>query len=236
MRISRFLISLGGLGMPVVCLAAIAGMAAMPAMATMAATSPATAHAADARGPYEKLLEQARRGDSGLDFTALRMAWAARQVELAQLNAVDADLRKKMFAALHEDQWAAVIELGNQVLAQNYLDIDAHMFVAFAYEKSHQPDKAAPHRTMGDGLMHSILASGNGRSFATAFVVVSVDEEYSVLRHYRLASQKQDLVTDGGHSYDVLTAQPHDSQDEATVYFNIDKVTAIESAALLPKH
>ena len=225
------MISPGGLGM------AIAFLAAMAATSALSAAMPGTAQAAtDARGPYEKLLEQARRGDSGLDFTALRMAWAARQTELAQLNAADPDLRKKMFAALHEDRWAAVIELGNQVLAQNYLDIDAHMFVAFACEKSHQPEKAAPHRTMADGLMHSILASGDGRSFATAFVVVSVDEEYAVLRHYRLASQKQDLVTDNGHSYDVLTAQPHDSQDEATVYFNIDKVVAIESAALRPSH
>ncbi len=175
------------------------------------------------------MLDKARRGDPGVDFTALRMAWAAR---LAKASSADPELRKKLRDALHDDRWAAVIETGNQVLAQNYLDIDAHMFVAFAYEQSHQPEKAAPHRVVGDGLMKSILASGNGRSFETAFVVISVDEEYSVLRHYRLAPDKQDLVHSGGHSYDVLTARTRDTHDEATVYFNIDKVVAIEDAQL----
>jgi Domain of unknown function (DUF4919) len=197
-------------------------------MAVLGALAPRAGYPAAAKPTYESLLEKARRGDPGLDLTALRMAWADR---LAEARAADPELRKKMFAALHQDQWPAVIETGNQVLAQNYLDIDAHMFVAFAYEKTHEPEKAALHRTMGNGLMKSILASGDGRSFKTAFVVISVEEEYSVLKHYRLQSDKQDLVTAEGHSYDVLTAKT-DQHEQATVYFNIDKVVAIENAQL----
>ena len=199
-------------------------------MAVLGAAAPraGTPAPAAAQPTYESLLEKARKGDPGLDFTALRMASAAR---LAKASAADPELRKKMFEALRKDQLAAVIDIGNQVLAQNYLDIDAHMFVASAYEKNHEPEKAAPHRTMGNGLMKSILASGDGRSFKTAFVVISVEEEYSVLKHYRLRSDKQDLVTADGHSYDVLTAQT-DKHEEATVYFNIDKVVAIEDAHL----
>jgi hypothetical protein len=197
-------------------------------MVVLGALAPRGAYPATAQPTYESLLEKARRGDPGLDLTALRMASAAR---LAESKAADPELRKKMFEALHQDQWAAVIETANQVLAQNYLDIDAHMFVAAAYEKTHQPEKAALHRTMGNGLMKSILASGDGRSFKTAFVVISVEEEYSVLHHYRLHSDKQDLVTGEGHSYDVLTAENED-HEKATVYFNIDKVVAIENAQL----
>ncbi len=50
-----------------------------------------------------------------------------------------------------------------------------------------------------------------------------------MLKHYRLRSDKQDLVGEG-HSYDVLTAET-DQHEQATVYFNIDKVVAIENAA-----
>jgi hypothetical protein len=195
----------------------------------LGALAPRAAHPATAQPTYQSLLERARRGDPELDFTAFRMASADR---LAKADAADPKLRKKMFDALHNDQWAAVIETGNQVLAQNFLDIDAHMFVAQAYEKSGEPEKAKLHRTMGNGLIKSILASGNGRSLETAFVVISVDEEYAVLKHYRLRSEKQALVHAGEHSYDVLTAQTGDTHQEATVYFNIDKVVAIESAQL----
>jgi hypothetical protein len=200
-------------------------------MVVLGAVAPRSAPAATAQPTYESLLEKARRGDPGLDYTALRMAAADHLAKLGKIYAADPELRQKMRAALHDDQWAAVIEIGNQVLAQNFLDVDAHMFVAFAYEKSHQQDKAAPHRAVGDGLMKSILASGNGRSFETAFVVISVDEEYAVLKHYRLTPGKQDLVSAGGHHYDVLGAQT-DAHEDATVYFNIDKVVAIEDAHL----
>jgi hypothetical protein len=198
-------------------------------MVVLGALAPGAAYPAAPQPTWESLLAMAQRGDPGIDFTALRMAYAAR---LAKSVAADPELRKKMFAALHKDQWAAVIELGNQVLAQNYLDIDAQMFVAYAYEKSHQPEKAALHRTMGNGLMKSILASGNGRTLETAFVVISVEEEYAVLKHYGLVSGNQELVTGNGHSYDVLTAQTGDTHEKATVYFNIDKVVAIEDAQL----
>jgi hypothetical protein len=198
-------------------------------MVVLGTLAPRAAYPGAAPPTYESLLEKAQRGDPGLDFTALRMASADR---LAKATAADPELRKKMFDALHQDRWAAVIEIGNQVLAQNYLDIDAHMFVAFAYEKSHQPEKAAPHRTLGNGLMKSILASGDGRTVKTAFVVISVEEEYAVLRHYRLAPGEQSLATADGHSYDVLTARTSDTHEEATVFFNIDKVVAIEAAHL----
>jgi hypothetical protein len=197
-------------------------------MVVLGTLAPRAAYPGPAQPAYESLLERAQRGDPGLDFTALRMASAAR---LAKASAADPELRKKMFEALHQDQWAAVIETGNQVLAQNYVDIDAHMFVAYAHEKSHEPEKAALHRTVGNGLMRSILASGDGRTPKTAFVVVSVEEEYAVLRHHRLTPGEQTLATTEGHSYDVLTAQT-DTHEEATVFFNIDKVVAIENAHL----
>ena len=38
-------------------------------------------------------------------------------------------------------------------------------------------------------------------------------------------------MTAEGHSYDVLTAET-DQHEKATVYFNIDKVAAIEDAQL----
>jgi hypothetical protein len=38
-------------------------------------------------------------------------------------------------------------------------------------------------------------------------------------------------VTGEGHTYDVLTAENED-HEKATVYFNIDKVVAIENAQL----
>ena len=96
---------------------------------------------------YKVLLERVKQGDAKIDFTALRMAWAAAP----DTESTDPALRKKMSAALHEHQWPTLLELGNQVFAMNYLDINAHMFVGMAYEKTGKPEQAAFHRAVGEG-------------------------------------------------------------------------------------
>ncbi len=94
--------------------------------------------------------------------------------------------------------------------------------------------KAAAHRAAGDiaqadetrqrwmALMDSILESGDGRSFETAFQVISVDEEYAVLGIFRLEMENQRLIEHEGHQYDVLEARSPKSGNTLTIYFNID--------------
>jgi hypothetical protein len=191
-------------------------------------TPEAAEAAAGAQATYASMVQKVKQGDTGVDFTALRMAYDAQSTS----SGADSKLRATMFAALHRDDWPAVITSAGAVLENDYLDIDAHMFAGLAYEKTNQPEKAAFHRAVGNGLLRSILASGDGRTPATAFVVISVDEEYSVLRHYGLHSDEQSLVESGGHSYDVLTADDGKTAEKATVVFLVDRPMAKIDARL----
>ncbi len=65
------------------------------------------------------------------------------------------------------------------------------------------------------GLVESVLASGDGKSPQTAFTVISVGEEYAILRALNLRVESQALIE--GH-IDALTVEGE--HGESTIYFN----------------
>lgn len=73
------------------------------------------------------------------------------------------------------------------------------------------------------GLFSSVLKSGNGMSPETAFVVIAVDEEYSVLETASLTPVKQALVNHGGSVFDRFEVKLPDSDQTVTLFFNFDR-------------
>lgn len=170
---------------------------------------------------YETLLEKVKKQDSSVDFTALRMASADRPFKKGQT--ADPDLRKKLFPALGEKNYDQAIEIAGKVLAKNYLDIDAHIVSALAYEEKHDAEQEKLHNFVAEGLCRSILASGDGQTLETAYVVISVEEEYTILRVLGWRLKEQTLLGSGGHHYDRMDVFNPKTQQKATVYFNIDR-------------
>ena len=78
------------------------------------------------------------------------------------------------------------------------------------------------------GIVNSIFISGDGHSPKTAMRVISIDEEYAIVRDFLgLRPVAQALISHNGHSYDVLTIRDprkSDTDEENTfkLYFNVD--------------
>lgn len=174
---------------------------------------------------YESLLEKVKKQDPGVDFTALRMAYADRPFKKGE--GADPDLRKQLFPALGESNDKA-IEIADKVLAKNYLDIDAHIVSALAYKAKHDAEQEKLHNFVAEGLCRSILASGDGQTLETAYVVISVDEEYTILRVLGWHLKEQTLLEGGGHHYDKMDVFNPKTQQQTTLYFNIDRPYAAE--------
>ena len=174
---------------------------------------------------YESLLEKVKRQDPSVDFTALRMAYADRPFKKGET--ADSDLRKQLFPALGKSNDQA-IEIADKVLAKNYLDIDAHIVSALAYKEKHDAEHEKLHNFVAEGLCRSILASGDGQALETAYVVISVEEEYTILRVLGWHLKEQALLGAGGHHYDKMDVFNPKTQQQATVYFNIDRPYAAE--------
>ena len=122
--------------------------------------------------------------------------------------------------------------LAGKVLASNYLDIDAHIVSALAYKEKHDAEREKLHNFVGEGLCRSILASGDGQTLETAYVVISVEEEYTILRVLGWRLKMQALLESDDHHFDKMIVFNPKTQQQAAVYFNIDRPHAAEIKAL----
>lgn len=170
---------------------------------------------------YESLLEQVRKGDPAADFTALRLAYADNPPKDAA--GADPDVTRSMFSAIREKKYGKAIEHAEKILKGKFVDINAHLVASAAYKEKGDAEKEKFHRYVAEGLIKSILSSGDGKSQETAFTVISTDEEYVILRVYGLTPGSQSLLSANGHHYDRLDATNSKTNEKVTLYFNIDR-------------
>jgi Domain of unknown function (DUF4919) len=127
-----------------------------------------------------------------------------------------------MFTAMQEKRYEKAIEYAEKVMKAKFVDINAHLIASAAYKEMGNTEKGKFHRYVADGLIKSILSSGDGKSQETAFKVISTDEEYVILRVYGLIPQSQSLLSANGHYYDRLDAVNRETNEKVSLYFNID--------------
>lgn len=147
-----------------------------------------------------------------VDFTDLRTKYGERD-DYAAVCEADRPLRELYDAASRED-WETVLDLSGPWLVDCPVDIDAHFLRSIACGETGRAIDANHHAIWFRGLVDSVLASGSGEP-DDPYVVISVAEEYAVLRALRLQHEEQRLVAGG---IDAITARDADGES-VTLYF-----------------
>ncbi len=153
--------------------------------------------------------------------TADRLAYAAS----AGYNPYDSasrDSTKTAGEALEKNDFTGAIAAAGDGLKHSPYDIELLIILASAQRGAGDTAKADATRTQWISLIDSILGSGDGRSYETAFRVIDVREEYAVLRILRLQPGEQFLEEHNGSQFDVLKATAPGSDQPVELYFNID--------------
>lgn len=177
---------------------------------------------------YEELVGYAKGGDipEGLDPRQLRLKYAespsydpeAGSSEISEMN-----------QKLADKDYDATLQIASDILAKQYVNIDAHRVMAEVYEEwSHDSDQykarffsgaAKLHHLIALGLTRSIYASAGdgknpkcqysygescGTSIGTALKLISQQEEDALARGEGMQLVKRSSMKEGGHSYDVV--------------------------------
>jgi hypothetical protein len=91
-------------------------------------------------------------------------------------------------------------------------------------------------RAKAQGLMQSILSSGDGQSPASAYHVINVIEEYEVLAELKLKRISQTVLEVQDRTYDVLVCKTK-GRRKLTLYFDINrfyKSSAVQEIPMPP--
>lgn len=176
--------------------------------------------AADQPSEYATLLASLKAGKTGIDYARLRLSYPDSPEYKAAKDTSDAE--KAMFEALNKKDYPTALKEAEEVLEIEYVNIDAHYVALVANREMGATEKSEFHRTIFRGLLNSIRNSGDGLSIEKAWVVITVHEEYVLLRALGYGPPEQSLMHKDGHSYDVMKVKSTKDGTEQTFYFNVD--------------
>jgi hypothetical protein len=175
---------------------------------------------------YAELLARVRRGQD-VDFLALRNAYA-QDPSYDPYGFRVASWVAEMYDAYNAGDCGTALARAQSILQLNFVHIDAHFASARCQERAGHEEAGRRSMALVRGLLGSVLKSGDGKTMETAFHVVTIAEEYSVLRAFRLVRQHQTLLRVNGRSYDRLDAKAQDGT-MVSIYFNVDRPVAAPS-------
>jgi hypothetical protein len=171
-------------------------------------------------GDYAKLLARLKGGDVGIDFKALRAAYASSPDYHPYGG--DAGARHAMISSFKAGRCGPALEAAGRVLDTDYLDLDAQYVSASCQATLGNAGKAAFHKAAFLGLLNAILSTGDGKSPASAYTVLAAPEEYTVTGYLGLRPTGQSLVRLGGHAFDRLDVTSQRPGGPSSLYFNVD--------------
>ncbi len=169
-------------------------------------------------GPtYEEMVARLKQGDLSVDFSDLRLKYAAS----ADYDPEEgSDEVGKMYEALNKKDFQGALDIAKGVLEKQYVNIDSHIVVSEAYEGLNNEAMSKLHHDIAMGLFRSILGSGNGASTESAYTVISVAEEYALMRAMGWRPQRQSYMHKGKRSYDQMDVLDTKDNSTLTVYFD----------------
>ncbi len=104
-------------------------------------------------------------------------------------------------------EYEATLSVGLRYLAENPVSLSGNIQVMLAYQYLADSQAAARYSMRTRQLVQAILCTGTGESPDSAFVVICIRDEYTILDIAGYAIKKQAAFSGkGGRHYDVLTA------------------------------
>jgi hypothetical protein len=187
----------------------VALLAAMPAFA------------AEPGKTYEQWVAMAEAGDPGVDYTALRQAYV-RSPAYDGYGSSWRDAKTEFIQAANKHDCSKAIAAADAIRKADYTYPLLHLTLANCYDSQGDAEHAKREEAVFEGLRDSLFKSGDGKSPDTAFVVVTMSEEYFVLIWRKLAPKGQALVHKGEHNYDRMEGVNTETGDTEELYFNVD--------------
>jgi hypothetical protein len=172
---------------------------------------------------YPRLWQRLLRSDPALDLSCYRHLYYGQvyQDSYDPVNTKLLEREREYFVNVREGKRAAAAAAARELVRRDPLNLKYNQMAAAGLLQRGDSAAARAHLRRWRSLVDVILASGDGRSDTTAYVVTRVPDEYQVLRHLgREASAHVFRSTSGKRLYsDVFTLTP-DGPGSDTLYFN----------------
>lgn len=175
---------------------------------------------------YQEALASAKQAPLQADWRGLRFAYAGSPNFASTELKVELE-RDKMLTARRDHDWPELLKRSEAVVDLNFADGQGHEMASTALKSMGRDADAERELATSVAIFKSIQAT-DGLSAEKAMEVISVREEYELMYARQRQVTRQSLVSQNGHSYDVLTTMGKQGL-ALTFWFQIDRILAEEA-------
>lgn len=171
---------------------------------------------------FETLKQRALRDDVSLNYSDLRESYT-NTTSYRPYTSGERTRVTEIFSLINKQQYQKCLKRTDELLERVFISLGAHYTSVICAKGLQDEEKAYLHEQILEGLLDSILKSGDGKSTQTAFVTYSSDELYTFLHLSGLQAKGQGVVNKEGKVFDAMQViQANDeNSEEFTLYFDI---------------
>ena len=173
---------------------------------------------------YSEFVKQLESGQIDINYKDFRESFIeSDQFKIASKKSTEFDsLKKEMYSLMTKKDYQGIIKVTKEMLSIDYTSMIAHKILRQTYKITGDTISASKYKTIQFGLLNSIVKNGDGKTCATAWPVIQIDEEYFILQMLGAALQKQSIDNTGGLC-DKMEVKTEEG-DKKTYYFETSKV------------
>ncbi len=105
------------------------------------------------------------------------------------------------------------------ILDANPLDLEARMLLGVAYEQLGEAQRAEQAHTFAERLLDAILATGDGKSLETAFVIAAEAEAWTIMRVFGIRAREGERILQDDRVYEAFKGTL--DGEAVTIYFDV---------------
>lgn len=171
---------------------------------------------------YPKLLARLQDGDSTLTLKEYQCLYYGYSFSDSYSPYGESDDENSFMKHYQKENYGKALPYGLKVLKENPINPKITFKVAVCYNQAGDKNMARFYANRYYSFLDAIYSSGDGKSIETAYVVLSVGDEYEILAEKELQVTQQSLV---GHT-DVMTLDTKSQKGPdkiKTMYFDVTK-------------
>lgn len=164
---------------------------------------------------FTELAAAAEANPAEADFAALRQAYMTYE----KRSVKHISQQKLMQITNHVTDFAEVARTCQSILEGNPMDLEARMMLAVAQEKAGNSTLAEKNHLFAERLIDAILATRDGKSFETAWKLVSDMEAWTIMRVFGMKAKHHTRHQREDGIFDVYEGVIGDRN--VTLYFDV---------------
>jgi hypothetical protein len=173
---------------------------------------------------YENLLKRFQNFDSTLTKQDFHYLYYGNFFQPTYFPYSNNESQKQFYQLLKSKEFNEALIHGKLANSQEPLNLKVLFGLYICYSKLGQPKIGDQYLFQYYGLLSAIFNSGDGKSISTAFVVLSVDDEYEFIAsiHHRVKKQELILGSTDLMYLEKTKSKPKKTPNYRKMYFNVE--------------